>query len=220
MKTNDLTGHRYGKLYVVRRSDNIGKKVAWLCRCDCGAEKVVLGTNLQRGLTKSCGCYRRDYWREAKTKYPKRSKRLSRIYTSMKDRCYKETDLAYSYYGGRGIKVCDEWRSDPGTFYAWAYSTGYNDDAPRGECTLDRIDVNGDYFPNNCRWISSKEQARNRRSNRVLSYKGEKHCLVEWAEICGIRYSVLRNRVHSGWSIERALSEPVHNNNDRKELNK
>lgn len=123
-------------------------------------------------------------------------------------RCYQEDVKNYYLYGGRGIKVCDEWFDyDNGfnNFYKWAMDNGYSDNL-----TLDRIDVNGDYNPSNCRWITNEEQAKNRRSNRYLTYNGETKLFSEWCEKINIPESTLRNRLKRGWSVERALNEKVH----------
>ena len=150
--------------------------------------------------------------------YAKRNSvtRLYKIWTDMRTRCNNPNSKNYEYYGKRGISVCSEW-DDFEVFQKWAYSNGYKDDAKRGECTLDRIDVNGNYKPSNCRWINMKTQCQNRRKwgtqthNRPLitwDYKGETHTIAEWSEITGIDGKVLRSRKHDGWDMERILTTP------------
>lgn len=131
--------------------------------------------------------------------------RIHSIYKGMKDRCRYKTNDNYMRYGGRGIKVCEEWLSDFMNFYNWAINNGYKDNL-----TLDRIDSNGNYEPSNCRWLTYKEQANNTRRNNYITYNNETHSLTEWAEILGIKRSTLSNRiVTKHWSIEKAFTTPL-----------
>lgn len=134
--------------------------------------------------------------------------RLYYVWQKMRLRCCDKKDKSYKNYGGRGISVCDEWRNDYAAFRAWAFANGYNESAKRGDCTLDRIDVNGDYCPNNCRWVSMAEQCRNTRKNKYLTHNGETHTLSEWARIVGINASSMHYRLKK-WGIEKALSTPA-----------
>jgi len=131
--------------------------------------------------------------------------RLGRIYHNMKTRCYNPNYDKYKYYGGKGIKVCDEWLESWYAFEDWAMENGYND-----SLTLDRIDPEGNYSPENCRWISMKEQANNRTSNRMIEYNGETKSLQQWADILGIKAHTLSQRLDTGWSVEDAMTTPVH----------
>ena len=125
----------------------------------------------------------------------------------MIQRCENENIERYDIYGGRGIEVCKEWKEDFLNFYNWAINNGYKDNL-----SIDRIDVNGNYEPNNCRWATAKEQARNMRTNVNLTYNGETHCISEWAEITGIKASTIRYRIKiAGWSVEKALTTPIRN---------
>ena len=160
-----------------------------MCKCDCGNVVEVPAESLVNGASKSCGCYNR----EIITKHNKSMTNLYQVWQCMKDRCFNPNHVQYKDYGGRGITVCDEW-SDPDAFCEWALSNGYS----KG-LSIDRIDVNGNYEPSNCRWATQKEQCRNRRNNAVLEYNGEKHCLTEWAEIVGTKASTLATRRKRGW---------------------
>lgn len=159
---NDLTGKRFGRLTVIKRATPKGQKVRWLCRCDCGSIKDVGAFELTSGNTKSCGCLQNEarHWR----KNPDgRGTRLYNVWKSMKQRCRDKNCKAYRLYGARGISVCDEWANDYTTFHDWAFANGYDPNAPRGICTIDRIDTNGNYEPSNCRWVDMKTQVANRR---------------------------------------------------------
>ncbi|MDY7303989.1 hypothetical protein UN728_03745 [Streptococcus suis] len=160
----DITGHRFGELTVVERSQYTGREVFWKCRCDCGREIITRGSSLRNGSSTTCDCSR---VRHAKTGNAKRThgftgERLYRVWMGMKQRCYLKTHNRYANYGGRGITVCAEWK-DYLNFRKWAFANGYDPNAPRGSCTIDRIDVDGNYEPSNCRWVDSKIQAKNRR---------------------------------------------------------
>ena len=199
-KKEDLTGRRFGRLTVIEESGKLGKKVAWLCKCDCGNYKRVRAHHLKGGQITSCGCYQREQTSTHHLSYTK----LYRAWASMKDRCYNTNAVEYCRYGQRGIKVCEEWRDHFESFAEWAYANGYEEGL-----SIDRIDVNGNYEPSNCRWVDMKAQGRNRRSNHLLTLNGETHCVAEWSEITGIKISTLFGRIKGGWSTEDILCKPV-----------
>lgn len=147
------------------------------------------------------------------------NRRLWNVWLHMRQRCYYEKHKSFEHYGKRGVTVCNEWRDDFQSFAEWAYKSGYNEDSEFMECTLDRIDVNGNYEPSNCRWISMKKQCRNRRNNRIIEFAGVKKSLAEWSEITRIPHDTIDKRLKSGWGVEKALSTPVKKRkNNRKGL--
>lgn len=208
-KFQDLTGQRFGRLTVIERTRNIGKYTAWLCRCDCGNKKIIKSKSLKDNSTKSCGCLQKEvarkYMSEKMRKYPDVHSRLKNIYFNMKSRCYNLNHCAYGNYGGRGITLCEEWKNNSNAFYFWAMNNGYQENL-----TIDRIDVNGNYEPSNCRWIDLKTQQRNRRNNHLITYNDETLCIGEWAEKSGIEMRILWQRLNKlSWSIEKALKTPI-----------
>lgn len=205
----NLTGQRFGRLVAIEplkeRSGN--GYVVWRCKCDCGKEVNVQSRYLTGGGTTSCGCYSKEVHADMLKKHGKSRSRLYRVYMTMKSRCENPNAHEYDNYGGRGVKICDEWQNYE-AFSEWAKNNGYEEEQ-RGKCTLDRIDTDGDYEPSNCRWVTMKIQQRNRRNNKLITYKGETHCISEWAEIAGIRYGTFIKRLQCGWSMERAMTTAV-----------
>lgn len=210
----DLTGKRFGRLIVIceapkRRAENGRSQRMWLCQCDCGKQKEVFGENLRCGKTLSCGCLHKEIISKSRdqTTHNGSRERLYGVWASMIKRCTKENNPAFNSYGGRGICVCDEWM-DYAVFRHWALENGYYESSSKGECTLDRINVNGDYRPDNCRWVSMKVQGNNRRNNLRYTYNGESHTIFEWSNILGFDLKLVRKRLSNGWEFGRAIKTP------------
>lgn len=192
----DLSGKKFGRLTVIER--DLSRKrsaVYWLCKCECGNIASVKGIYLRDGHTRSCGCLRK----ETEAKYflynnqtKKENPRLYSIWKSMKRRCYDEKHNSYHNYGGRGIRICDAWISEDGfeSFVEWALKCGYKSDL-----TIDRINVDSDYSPENCRWITKKENSNNKRNCRYIEYNNETKTLAQWAEMYGLRQCELKRRL-------------------------
>ena len=211
MPINNLSGKRFGRPVVINRAtDNISKSgyktAMWNCVCDCGNTKIIRGKSLTAGVTKSCGCYAKELKSKANKKHGENGTRLYAIWDSMRQRCYNKKHHAYHNYGGRGISVCEEW-DDYSNFKSWAIKNGYDNYAPRGKYTLDRVNVNEGYSPNNCRWVDMKIQSNNKRNTITVNFQGSSHTLKEWAAITGIKYETLWARYHRGKSPEEILKQ-------------
>ena len=202
----DLTGQRFGRWTVVKRAENsVRGHSQWLCKCDCGVEKVVLGLNIKRGKTSSCGCMQREGMVAKKTVHGQTYSRLYNIWCHIKYRCFNPKAKNYHNYGGRGITMCEEWRNDFQAFYDWSMQNGYSDDL-----SIDRNDNDGNYEPSNCRWATTKEQGNNRRTNRSVTYNGETHTITEWNDMFGFPRGLLYDRIVArNWDIEKAFVTPV-----------
>lgn len=210
-KLIDLSGQRFGRLTVIGRAGhNSCGKVTWHCKCDCGNVIDTVTQTLKSGVTQSCGCLQREKASKTATKHGGKHERLYKVWLQMKNRCNNPNARGWMSYGGRGIRVCKEWQDSYESFRAWALANEYDETGERGKCTIDRIDVNGNYEPGNCRWITIQEQQNNRRSNRRITFNGETHNLKEWEKLTGIKRQNIWERLELGWPVERALTEPLH----------
>ena len=198
----DLKNQRFGRLFVnkfVGISPN--RHTIWEVQCDCGTIKTILGYKLVYGHTKSCGCYRKDFPKLTKTLWTKEEKCLRSIWRAMKHRCLNPNNKHYKDYGGRGIIVCERWLD---------FNNFLVDVFPRPpKFSLERINNNENYCPENVRWASMKDQQNNRRNNRKITLKEITKTLTEWSRETGLSIHVIFYRLKRGWSIERTLTEPL-----------
>lgn len=208
-KLIELTGKTFGRLTVIKRVDDyISPKgyhtPQWLCKCECGNEVIVHACHLRSGHTVSCGCFNLE---KASTMFKTHDLTHTRLYhtwSNMKTRCYNSNNKRYKDYGDRGISICKEWKEDFQNFYDWSMANGYKENL-----TIDRIDVNGNYEPSNCRWVEMKIQQRNKTNNKLITINGESRCLPEWCERFNIRYGKVKSRIYKcHWSPEKALTTP------------
>jgi hypothetical protein len=190
-----VIGDRFGSLVVLGLEGQHR-----LCACDCGTKKRIRVDHLKSGATVSCGCVGKRNSAAAKTTHGMSKTRVFKIWLGIIDRCRNDRD---GNYGQRGIRVCDRWQTFENFYADMGEPT-----TPRH--SIDRINVNGDYEPENCRWATATVQARNKRVNTLIEYRGERKTLVEWSEASGIKAPTLCVRIYSlGWSVDRALSTPV-----------
>lgn len=203
----DLTGQRFGRLVVVSRAPNKSKHTMWNCVCDCGNETIVSADSLRRGATTSCGCYGKEQLLKANTKHGLSGSRIKRIYYDMHSRCENPNTPKFKNHGGRGIKVCNEWSGEDGliNFNKWALENGYSDDL-----SIDRIDNDGNYEPNNCRWATYNEQQLNRRNTILIETNGVEKQIKDIASETGLSVDTLWGRYYRGVPIEELEDKPSH----------
>lgn len=161
-KPVNIIGNKYGRWTVLERAENINRRTAWLCQCECGNKKIVKYSDLYNGRTKSCGCLRKDLVKEEFSTHKLSKHPLFKRWINMKTRCYNPKAINYKNYGGRGIRICNEWLHDFKKFYDWSMANGFKENL-----SIDRINNDGNYEPGNCRWATAKEQVHNRRSRNA-----------------------------------------------------
>lgn len=204
----DLTGQTFGKLLVVAYAGQNPKRKGslWHCRCDCGVKRTTSTSDLTSGNTKSCGCLHGEVLIERNTKHGHSTREATtpeyRAWQHMIQRCYSRSYRFFHRYGGRGIRVCDRWRNSFEAFFADVGSR------PGKNFEIDRIDNDGDYEPGNVRWVTKVRNCRNRSTNRLITFNGERLCIADWSDRTGIPAQVIRERINEGWSAKDALTKP------------
>ena len=206
----DLTGQKFGRITVLKLngSRSTSNKPFWDCVCDCGTHFKTISDSLRGGLSKSCGCLRKERGLSIRTTHglttTRKYARECSAWYDMIQRCNNPDLSNYAYYGGRGISVCNRWLE--------SFENFFKDMGPKpkgGRWGLDRIDNNKGYYKANCRWASDTQQARNTRGNVLVTLNGETKCVAEWCEIKVLRRGTFENRRKLGWSIEKALTTPI-----------
>ena len=207
----DLTGQIFGRLKVLKKHGiNKRGETLWICECSCGELTKATTYQLRSGSKKSCGCLKNEMGKINFTKHGESHSRLHSLWTGVKSRCNNPNHKQYKDYGGRGIKVCEEWDKNFISFRDFMLSIGYDEALPIGEQTIERINVNGNYEPSNCKLITKREQNFNKRCNHKVTYKGVTKTLVEFAEEYNLDVENLYNRINNyGYTIEEAIEKPV-----------
>lgn len=211
-KNENIIGKKFGKLTVLEELKST-KKGDWhkhlKCLCECGRISYPTKTEVLNGRVKSCGCRIREIAKKLNTTHGLSKTRIYNIWQGIKARCFNKNLKGYKNYGGRGVIICNEWLANFMNFYNWSINNGYQDNL-----TIDRIDNNGNYEPNNCRWVDMKTQQKNRTNNNLITYNGKTLCLIEWERITGIKSNTIRERIKRGWTIKQALETPKRSNKD------
>lgn len=202
-----LIGNKYNNLTIQKDLGMVEHSHIVQCVCDCGNIIDRRLDQIKSGAVKSCGCFKKSMLvkRNKANFYGTHNKsktRLYRIWADMKQRCINPKQKVYKNYGGRGIKICDDWKSDFMTFYNWAMNNGYSD-----KLSIDRLDVNGNYEPNNCRWVNQKVQLRNTRRTIIIKIGNQEKCLKDWCAVYNKPYSTVCGRIKSGYSKTNALTK-------------
>jgi hypothetical protein len=200
-KLIDLSGKRFGRLVVI---SHIAKTSKWLCKCECGNEASVKSWRLRHGVTKSCGCIIKEFASTLSRSHMQSKSRIYNTWSNMKARCNNPKLKYYENYGGRGIIVFEEWQNSFEMFFKWAMANGYSD-----SLTIDRIDNNGNYCPENCHWIPKNDQANNRRTNRIITYKGVSKTVAEWSKSTGLSQGLIIGRLNRGWIPEKIFFQSI-----------
>lgn len=197
---NDLKGKRFGHLTALYLTvDELYKKKKWLCRCDCGREIEITGSNLISGHSTQCKQCQLKTLQRGNVTHNQSHTKLYNVWNGMIQRCTNTNHKSFSDYGGRGITICEEWRSFD-NFQKWAWEHGYGEGVE-----IDRIDNNGNYRPENCRWITRIKNARNKSNNKIIVYNGESKTLSEWATYFGVNYKNLSRNLNKGYTLDEAI---------------
>lgn len=205
-KLIDLTGQRFGRLVVLERAENSKRgNTRWKCKCDCGNERVIEGNALRREHTKSCGCRAKEVAKSINTTHSESYTRLYRIWSQMIQRCTNPKQKRYPDYGGRGITICEEWKHSYIAFRNWAMANGYDENAPKGQCTIDRIDNDRGYSPDNCQWTTITEQNRNKRNLHYVTINSETKPVAEWCKQYNLSHQTVHSRLRNGRTPEEAF---------------
>jgi len=202
-KIIDHSGKTYGRLTVLHRSVNIDDRAAWSCLCECGNIKIIRSTSLVKGDTLSCGCFMREQVSCSNKTHGLTKTPEYKAWISIKSRCYASKTDSYMRYGGRGIRVCKRWLH---SFEHFLEDIG---ERPNKSHSIDRINNDGDYAPDNCRWATTHEQNNNKSNTYIIKLGCRAHSRSEWSIITGINYNTICSRLKAGWPIERALTTPV-----------
>ena len=199
----DLTGQKFGRLTVIKQvGKNKHGSYLWFCKCDCGNIKTTVGTLLRKGETKSCGCLSKENLEKGRVGTHRMSESVEyRTWLHIKWRCLNKNCPRYKNYGGRRIKMCNDWLESFGNFYK---DMGKR---PENKSSIDRIDNNKGYYKENCHWATRTEQARNKRNNKMLIYKGETRCLSDWAEKLNMNYNTLYSKLNMGQSVKKVFNK-------------
>lgn len=209
----DLTGKQFSRLSVLRPAEDrvlkIGKHLTmWECKCNCGNTVIVRSCDLKSGKVMSCGCYRKETTRAIHTTHGatkgRKAKKLYSVWAGILARCNNPGSAEFQYYGGKGVTVCKGWENDYSAFEKWALTNGYEEGL-----SIDRIDVNGDYCPENCRWATDIEQANNKTTNKFLEAFGERHTIAEWARKLDVTYNSLYYSLSkNAWDLTKVVVGP------------
>ena len=198
-----LENQTFGRLTVL---DEVGRTksggATWRCICTCGREVVVTSDALRSGKTRSCGCIKQEQRLSQKTHGETHSP-IHNLWSGMRNRCNNPNNRKYERYGARGIRVCDEWDSSYEAFRDWCLANGY-----RRGLTIERLDVDGDYSPENCIFATQKVQQNNRSNNHRITYNGATRTMSEWADLLGMSYKMLEHRLNRGWTVDEAFTIP------------
>ena len=199
---DDFIGQKFNRLTIIGYDGvNNDHKMLAKCKCDCGNIHIATLRDIKNGHVKSCGCLQKEIARNRFLIDNRTDERLYTIYTNMKARCYNVDSPNYKNYGGRGIIICKEWLNDYTLFKTWSLNNGYNDDL-----TIDRINVNGNYEPSNCRWVDIKTQCNNKRNTIYITYNGQTHTITEWADIYHVNRKKIAYRYYKGYPVNQIFN--------------